>query len=65
MGITGGIKEILVSLSEFFMSPISELCFNMAAIIAFYRIKYENSDEFFDEKDEKKEKDPISSDLSY
>ena len=65
MGITGGIKEILVSLSEFFMSPISELCFNMAAIMTFYRIKYENSDEVFHEKEDKKEKDPIASELSY
>ena len=47
MGICGGIKEILVSLSEFFMSPISELCFNMSAIMAFYKIKYRNKDEIF------------------
>ena len=58
MGNTGGIKEILCSLSEFFMSPISELCFNMAAIMKFYRIKCENSGEVFDKKEEKKEKDP-------
>lgn len=47
MGICGGIKEILVSLSEFFMVPIGELCFKMAAIMAFYKIKYRNKDEIF------------------
>jgi len=30
----------------------------MAAIMKFYRIKYENSDEVFDKKEDKKEKDP-------
>ena len=39
MGIGGGIQEILVSLSEFFMVPIGELCFKMAAIMTFYRVK--------------------------
>ena len=65
MGICGGIKEILVSLSEFFMSPISELCFNMSAIMAFYKIKYRNYDEIFQVKHDKKEGDPTSSELSF
>jgi hypothetical protein len=41
MGNTGGIKEILVTLSEYFMAPIAELVFKMSAIMIFYRIKFE------------------------
>jgi len=37
----------------------------MAAIMTFYRIKQKNSNHFFDEKEENKERDPNSSDLSY
>ena len=47
MGICRGIKEILVSLSEFFMAPIGELCFKMAAIMTFYRVKYKREDNIF------------------
>ena len=47
MGICGGIKEILVSLSEFFMAPIAELCFKMAAIMTFYRVKSKREDNIF------------------
>ena len=50
MGICGGIKEILVSLSEFFMAPIGELVFKMVAIMTFYRVKSRKKDDIFKEK---------------
>jgi hypothetical protein len=53
MGNTGGIKEILVSLSDFIMEPISGLYFNMLAIMAFYKIRLSDTDEPFSERDEK------------
>ena len=40
MGITGSIKEILVSLSKFFMQPIAELFLKLAVTVALYRKKY-------------------------
>ena len=39
MGNTGGIKEILVSLSDYLMEPISGLYFNMLETTAFYKIR--------------------------
>ena len=57
MGNAGGIKEILCSLSEFFMSPIAELAFKMTAIMTFYRIKCKNSEEIFKQKKGKSEEE--------
>ena len=53
MGNTGGIKEILVSLSDYFMEPISALYFNMIAIMTFYKIRLSDTDEPFNEQDKK------------
>jgi hypothetical protein len=50
VGNAGGIKEILCSLSDFFMLPIAELVFKMTAIMTFYKVKYESSDKIFKEK---------------
>ena len=65
MGICGGIKEILVSLSEFFMAPIGELCFKMAAIMTFYRLKYKRDDNIFKVKYDNKASNPDASELSF
>ena len=65
MGICGGIKEILVSLSEFFMAPIAELCFKMAAIMTFYRVKSKREDNIFKVKLDKKDDNYDASELSF
>ena len=57
MGNAGGIKEILCSLSDFFMLPIAELVFKMTAIMTFYRVKYESSDKIFKEKNNQSEEE--------
>lgn len=53
LGNTGGIKEILVSLSDYFMEPIAGLYFNMIAIMTFYKIRLSDADEPFTEQDAK------------
>ena len=50
LGTCGGIKEILVSLSDYFMAPIGEFVFKMAAIMTFYRVKSKKKDDLFKEK---------------
>ena len=39
LGNVGGIKEILVTMSFFLFSPISELVYNMAVMMAFYKVR--------------------------
>ncbi len=65
MGTCGGIKEILVSLSEFFMAPIGELVFKMVAIMTFYRVKSRKKVDIFKEKWENGDSNLEESELSF
>ena len=59
LGNCGGIMEILLTISSYIFEPISELVFNMLAIMAFYKIRFKNlkeslNDEVSKSKDEEK-----------